>query len=155
MTRDKVPMPTARANVRKHVLLSLKPRYVEKIFSGEKCFEFRRTKVKVDAGDWIFVYASSPDRQLVGRFRVGEVLVDTPSKLWSYVKDGAGISLKEFHEYFAGKKLAVGIVVKKPVRFRKSPSLQSLRKELGTFEPPQSYRYLTLNEAKELIALTS
>ena len=51
-----------------NVILSIKPEFVEKIFSGEKQYEYRKIlfKQKVDT---VYIYASRPISKIVGEFR--------------------------------------------------------------------------------------
>lgn len=42
------------------VLLSINPEYVEKIFSGIKKYEYRRSIFKNEAVDTIVIYSTSP-----------------------------------------------------------------------------------------------
>jgi hypothetical protein len=53
------------------VLLSIKPEFVEKIFSGLKKYEFRRVIFKSKSVSRVVIYASSPVQRVVGEFAVG------------------------------------------------------------------------------------
>ena len=63
-----------------NALLSIKPEFVEKIFSGEKRFEFRKSAFRQDIS-CVIVYATSPVRRIVGEFEVEEILQAPPRKL--------------------------------------------------------------------------
>ena len=56
------------------VLLSIKPKYADKIFNGTKTVELRRICPKVTEGDLILVYVSSPVKALVGEFEVKKIV---------------------------------------------------------------------------------
>ena len=64
-----------------NVILSIKPEFVEKIFSGEKQYEYRKIlfKQKVDT---VYIYASHPISKIVGEFKIDEILCDTPGNIW-------------------------------------------------------------------------
>ena len=47
-----------------YVLMSIKPKYVEKILSGEKKYEYRKTLLKKDV-ESILVYSTSPVKKVV------------------------------------------------------------------------------------------
>ena len=47
------------------VLLSINPEYVEKIFSGEKEFEFRKNRCKSDVNKMV-IYCTSPVMKVIG-----------------------------------------------------------------------------------------
>lgn len=50
------------------VLLSIKPEFVEKIFSGEKRFEYRKSIFKQQNIDTIVIYSTMPVGMIVGEF---------------------------------------------------------------------------------------
>ena len=64
------------------VLLSINPEYVEKIFSGEKKYEFRRNIFKRKNIKSIIIYSTSPVKKVVGEFYIEEIIEDLPEKLW-------------------------------------------------------------------------
>lgn len=84
------------------VLLAIKPEFVEKIFSGEKNYEFRKVVFKKEV-DKVLIYASSPISKVVGEFEVKAVIQASLSKLWDVTKEGAGISEAYFRDYFKNK----------------------------------------------------
>lgn len=120
------------------VLLSIKPQYAEKIFSGEKKYEFRRSIFKEPDIKTIVVYASSPVQRIIGEFDVDCVLCATPSKLWKQTKRAAGITEKDFFQYFTGKHTAYAIKLGKVRRYRTAVSL----KDKFEVAPPQSFVYI-------------
>ena len=62
----------------KHLLFSLKPQYADLVFEGLKHAELRR-RITPDMKDRdVFIYVSSPIRQLRGGFRVGHVWQGVP-----------------------------------------------------------------------------
>ena len=73
-----------------------------------------------------------------GNFIVKEKIRTSIKKLWELTKEVAGISYKEFIEYFKECKFGTAIVFKKIQKFTKTWGLDELRKK-GDFRPPQSY----------------
>ena len=73
------------------ILMSIKPEYFEKIFSGDKKYEFRR-KVSELHVDRIIVYSSSPDKKVIGEVEVMDVVSKPINELWKLTKKFAGIS---------------------------------------------------------------
>jgi len=132
------------------LLISVQPKYADKIFAGEKTVELRKVRPKVTSGDIVLVYASSPTMALVGGFEVGSVIENTPMALWNKVKRSAGLTKDEFSDYYNGSSNAYGIFIKKPWYFETPMALQNLRKKLEGFHPPQSYRYVSMQEAQLL-----
>lgn len=122
-----------------NALLSIKPEFVEKIFSGEKRFEFRKSVFRQNIS-YVIVYASSPICRIVGEFEVEDVLQAPPRQLWQKTKDAAGVSKSFFFNYFSGKKYAVAIKIGKLKRYEKP--IDPYREFGDRFTPPQSFRYV-------------
>ncbi len=130
------------------LLLSIRPEYANKIFEGKKKVELRRVRTRLNSGDLVIVYVSSPEKALVGSFEVERVITveNLPKELnnlWKQVKEQAGIKRKQFDEYYEGASVGVGIFLKNIQIFPQRLELESLRKQLPNIRPPQSYRYLT------------
>jgi len=138
-------MTTMPSNI---LLLSIRPEYANKIFDGTKQVELRRVRTRLNSGDLVVVYVSSPEKALVGSFEVERVITveNLPKELnnlWKQVKEHAGIKRKQFNNYYQGASLGVGIFLKNIQIFPQRIELESLRKQLPNIRPPQSYRYLT------------
>jgi predicted transcriptional regulator len=121
------------------VLLSIKPEFAERIFSGEKKFEFRKTLFKNEKVTTVVIYATMPTGKVVGEFEVGPILKDCPSKLWRKTKKFSGISKEFFEAYFQGRSSGYAISVKNAVRYEDPLELHML---IPGAVPPQSFRYL-------------
>lgn len=119
-------------------LLSIKPEFAEKIFSGEKLFEFRKTCFK-KAVQVVVVYVTMPVGKIIGEFEVDTVLADEPERLWEHTKEFAGISYDCFEEYFSGRTVGYAIKVKKAQRYAVARDPYA---EWDSFAPPQSFRYI-------------
>ncbi|MBW2977172.1 hypothetical protein KY347_07055 [Candidatus Woesearchaeota archaeon] len=119
-------------------LFSIKEKYSNKIYSKEKLVEFRRQNVDVQEGEFCLIYTSSPVKKITGYFIVKEKIRTTIQKLWELTKEIAGISHKEFKEYFKECEFGTAIVFKEIQKFTKTWGLDELRKR-GNFRPPQSY----------------
>jgi len=126
----------------KTLLLSIKPEFAEKIFGGTKTAELRRTRPKVKKGDWVYVYVASPVKALKGTFRVSKVIEDLPHKLWRKVKRLAGVTRKQFDEYYEGAEMGYAILLEKARHFANALHLEGLRRKWPGFRPPQSYYYI-------------
>jgi len=121
------------------VLLSIKPKFAEKIFAGSKRYEFRRVVFRSQAVSKIIVYASSPIQRIIGEFEVREVLALQKDKLWKKTRGEGGIEKKHFDLYFHGCEMAYAIKVSSPRRYSQPLKLS----ELCSFtRPPQSFRYI-------------
>jgi predicted transcriptional regulator len=139
--------------LRPSLLLSIHPEFAEKVFTGEKSVELRRTKPRVKKGDRVLVYVSSPVKSLVGFFEVENVVNDHPDSLWTKVSQEAGVTREQFRDYYAGASEGYAIFICKRRRFRYPLNLNVLRERFAIFSPPQSYRYLEPEVTRDIIAL--
>lgn len=121
------------------LLMSIKPRYAEKIFEGSKSVELRRTRPPVHSGDVVVVYVSSPVKAVVGYFVVGDLVSGHPQELWSLAEQGAGVTEEEYHCYFSGADRAYAISVSEFELFEAPRTLAEIRETWQEFHPPQSY----------------
>jgi len=129
------------------LLLSIRPKYADQIFAGKKTVELRRVKPKLSTGDTVLVYVSSPTKALIGGFEVDKVIESSPDNLWTKVHNIAGVTEEEFTNYYVGSELACGIFIKKSWHFKAPLALENLQKKWANFHPPQSYRYISMQEA--------
>lgn len=135
----------------KVLLLSIRPVYSEKIFSGKKGVELRRVRPSVHKGDLVLVYTSSPSCELTGAFVVGAVETGTPSSLWLKVRGVCGITKAQFDDYYRGTGKAYGIRIERAWRLDAPVKLASLRRRSARFHPPQSYRYFAPGDLATLM----
>lgn len=121
------------------VLLSIKPEYAEKIFNGEKQFEFRKAIFSDPDVDTVVVYATMPVGKVIGEFKIAEVHSGAPADIWLKTEMKSGISRKFFSEYFFGRKRAYAIEVGETKIFEVPKTVLEI---LGRSTPPQSFAYL-------------
>ena len=121
------------------VLISIKPKFVEKILSGEKKFEFRKAVFKTRPVRKIFVYASAPVQCIVASFEFDGIVSGTPERVWERCKEHAGIAEDAYFNYFDGKESAYSIKIKN-LKIFKRPIRPS--NHIPNFRPPQSYMYV-------------
>ena len=142
------------SSVERALLLSIKPRYSQRIFSGDKTIELRRTRPRIKPGEIILIYESSPTMAVIGAAYAKEIIVDSPSSLWELARIYADVSHSEYRNYFSGSSKAVGIVVSKPWRFEKPTPLSILRSIWANFHPPQSFRYINKPQLLDLMSIS-
>ncbi len=123
------------------VLLSIKPEFVEKIFSGEKRFEYRKNIFKNIAIESIVIYSTMPVGKIVGEFKFKTIHKNTPKIIWKETKKYSGISEDFFFNYFENKKEACAIEISEVHKYKTPIDPHSL---LPNFVAPQSFCYLDL-----------
>lgn len=135
-----------------NILLSLKPVYAEAILSGKKKYEFRRAIFKNPSVKKAYIYVTAPVGKIVGSFTIGQILVDTPQKIWQKCSKHAGITAKAFFDYYRGCKRAFAIRILGVQNFAKPLDPYS---KLSNFSPPQSFQYVPYELGSEQISMIS
>lgn len=121
------------------VLLSIRPKFVASIFSGDKKFEFRKSIFKNDNVKKAYVYASRPVGLVVGEFEIEEIITSDPESLWKETMKQAGISKEYFDNYFDGRHVAHALRVGVANYYKKPKTLKEM---FNINRPPQSFMYI-------------
>ena len=121
------------------ILLSIKPEFVDEIFSGRKKFEYRKVIFANKKVTSVIVYSTMPVGKIVGEFTIEDVLVDDPQSIWRKTKLSSGITKRFFDEYFTGRNQAYAIKIGRLLLYD-DPIDPYERWE--SFIPPQSFRYV-------------
>ncbi len=133
-----------------HLLISVRPKYAEKIFSGHKKVELRRVQPKhLTSGAIVLLYVSSPVKSLAGAFRVSRIVKEPVKKLWKSVQAIAGITKDEFFTYYNGIPYGVGIFFNEYILFQNPIGLDELKIKIDKFYPPQGFRYARINKLEQ------
>ena len=120
----------------KIAIISIKGEYVEKIFSGEKKWEFRKNRIWADK---FLIYETAPTKKIVGEFYPRWVGEGTPEVIYAETcLDGAGIGYDKYFEYFNGQKTAFAYEITKLKKYDIPLELSAF----GLKRPPQSFCYL-------------
>jgi len=129
------------------VILSIKPIYAKAIMSGVKKVEFRK-KIFKKPVDKVFVYSSSPEKKIIGYFTIGEIIEDSPQRLWEKYSEVGGISKKDFFEYYKNVETGFSIGVDKYEEFEEGVDPADFFEK---FCAPQSYIYLEEKTATNIM----
>lgn len=121
------------------MLLSINPEYVESIIQGKKLYEYRKFRCRDDV-DRIIIYATAPQKQVVGEAEIGDIVEDDILTVWHQTKKYSGITYKFFRQYYKGKKKAVAYQLKNLVIYDEPLTLE----DIGIPCAPQSYRYVSV-----------
>lgn len=120
------------------VLLSIKPEFVEKIFSGEKKFEYRKNIFKKDISS-VIIYSTKPVGKIVGEFSFKKIHKKSPQLLWKETKCHSGTSKEFFFDYFKNKSEAYAIEIEKVIKY---PTPIDPHSMFPDFTAPQSFFYV-------------
>jgi predicted transcriptional regulator len=122
------------------ILMSIKPQYAERIFSGDKLYEYRKTIFKNSNVMSIVVYTTKPVGKIIGEFEIGEVICDTPENIWNKTKKYAGIEKVDYDKYFSDRKKAYAIQVKSKKLYETPINLEDIKPSIKY--APQSFMYI-------------
>jgi predicted transcriptional regulator len=121
------------------VLLSIKPKFAEKIFDGEKRFEFRRRVFANKNVKKIVVYVSAPISKVVGEFEIEDIIELEIENLWDHTKEHSGIAKDYFDSYFDGLETGFAIKIGKTCKY---DAPLKLDEDFNVKHAPQSFIYL-------------
>lgn len=121
------------------VLLSINPQHAEKIFSGEKRFEYRRRIYKNSSVRTIAVYVTRPVSMIVGEFDVSNIVSGLPDDVWGRTRLYSGITREFYFDYFGGRDMAFAISIDSARLFDRPINPVDI---IEDFTPPQSYMYV-------------
>jgi predicted transcriptional regulator len=124
------------------VLMSVKPKFVDMILSGEKDVELRRRLPSFMPGTRLFLYSSSPSKAVMGLAFVEDIHFLPKAELWTNFGHRTGVDWPQFSSYLEGTSHACGIEIYRSRRFQNPISLDVLREYCQGFRPPQSYQFV-------------
>lgn len=131
---------------KKHVLISIKPCFVEQILAGTKTFEFRK-KWTTTPVDRLVIYSSSPKQRIVAITRIASVTHDTPDNLIKLaIESGDILDRDVIQNYFFNKEKGIAL------RLTDIERLNDInpRTLWPDFVAPQSYCFLDAEKFKML-----
>lgn len=131
----------------KAVLISVHPKYVSKILSGEKRVEFRRVWASQKVTHLV-IYSTSPEMKIKATAKVEKVLTGSKSSLWEVAKEhGGGLTRSELRKYFDGVSKGHAILLKEIKEFKEHLFLSEA---IPGVRAPQSYIYLTSEQFESI-----
>jgi predicted transcriptional regulator len=136
---------------RRIVILAIKPKHAEKIYAGEKRWEFR--KVPPPVPGFVYLYESAPVSAVTGMVYLAAKIQGEPECVWGFAKTqktiggGPGITFREFQAYVGKAKSVTACATFYAERFPVPIPLQ------GGVRPPQNYGRYRLVE-KDVAAKT-
>jgi predicted transcriptional regulator len=127
------------------VLLSVRPKYAERLLAGAKLVEIRKKFSKKWLGRKAVLYASQPQAALVGEATIHSITRGRPTDIWSCFETSIGGSWEEFEGYTASAD-EVSAIELSDIRPYRAPvpldQVEYLLKE--DLRPPQSYCELNM-----------
>lgn len=88
-------------------VLSIYRKYAERIFAGDKRFEFRKRRPEwLKAGTRIVLFSADAPKVILGGFTVAGVWQGSPVTLWKRTSAYAGIDRVSYLRYYEGLPVA-------------------------------------------------
>jgi predicted transcriptional regulator len=144
LLEEELERTNGRIIEQKDVLLSIKPKYAKLIKQGKKRWEYRKliwTNNKLI--DKIFLYETSPIKKITGFFTTNLIITAKPKEIWALTHQKAGVSQKEFFEYFKLKrKKRHAIQISNLHLFELS---QEPKRLISHFHAPQNFMYVNID----------
>jgi predicted transcriptional regulator len=122
------------------LVISIKPKWVSQILSGEKTLELRRRPPWLAQPVSALIYETGPTYRLRAKCLMGPIRSDTPDALWSLVSRCSRVSHEEYDAYFAGAVQAHAIEISRVREMEPELTLARLRRDAG-FVVPQSWAW--------------
>lgn len=141
----------AKKITHKYLFIAVKPEYANKLISGQKDIELRKVKPHIQQGDYAIIYASSPEKAVLGFGKIKSIIECSPTEMWEKHSNRLGISKESYLSYYDGSHKAIGIEfdIIRPI----TPiGLADLRKNISGFQPPQIYRYITNDDISVVLS---
>ena len=126
------------------IILSIKPEFVEEIFSGRKKYEYRKKIFTKDVSS-VIVYSTIPVGKFVGEFTIEKIVSGDPAFIWEKTKNHSGVKKEFYDEYFRGRENGYALKISS-VKVYKNP-IDPFRM-IKSFVAPQSFKYITEEEFK-------
>ncbi|ALU11632.1 hypothetical protein EYM_03225 [Ignicoccus islandicus DSM 13165] len=129
------------------VLLSIKPKYAQRILSGYKKFELR-TWIGLDLvpGMLVVMYVSGEIKAIIGEFRIGKVIKGRPEYVRKRIEQEGGEEVtgigEEDYSYISRSKKAFALEVTEPKKYKRPIYLNELRNVIPGWNPPMSHTLL-------------
>jgi len=132
-----------------NILLPIKPWFAEAILKGTKGVEFRKVRFRHRIRRAV-IYATVPQRKVVGLFEIRWMEYGSPTVLWEKHGRGGAISQEEFFDYYSGTEQACALGIGSVVAFANAFYPPQL---LKNFVIPRQFRYLTEAEVEAILRI--
>lgn len=86
-----------------NLILSIQPKYMDKIVSGEKTVEIRRSFSTKWLGSKAALYSTSPNKEIIGYTTLRNIVYDTPENIWNKYSQELGVDKNTFDQYVENK----------------------------------------------------
>lgn len=122
------------------ILISIKPKYADRILAGTKLVEVRNRFSQRWLGCRAVLYASRPLSSLVGEATISAISRGSPAEIWSTYGSRIGVECQEFEEYAGSSGELSAIELDDVTPYLEPVSLAQLSHLTNAdLRPPQSF----------------
>lgn len=122
---------------KENIILPVKPVFADKILNGTKKYEYRKQLCQKEI-DKIYIYATSPEKMIVGEVEVINKIKMDKSELWLQTHEYSGISKEFYDRYFKAQNYACAYKIGAVKRYSSPVTLE----HIGLKYAPQSHIYV-------------
>lgn len=126
----------------KAIMISINPQYVEKILSGEKKYEYRKSMFHDRSVKTFLIYETRPVCKVVAEGQIDDVMIMPKQELWELTNQQSGITEEFFNDYFKKKEVAKAIKISNVVKYETPKNLS----DYGLKNAPQGFVYVDCSE---------
>lgn len=124
------------------IVISVQPKFVERIVSGQKAAELRRRAPRIQPGCRVWIYTKAPEAMISICVTVDRIVTGSPQEIWRLHKSHLGVSRDEFESYFGRTETGCAIFFKKVEDVSPGVALSEIRSKSKGFHPPQFFKRL-------------
>lgn len=128
-------------------IISIKPKHVKNILSGNKTVELRTRTVNLPKGAKLWVYSTLPVGKVELSTEIDFVDVLPPEEMWMKHGKSICISKREFDQYTKGRNLVSAIGLRNVRPLESDLCLKTMRGYEKNFQPPQFFSRLNPERA--------
>ena len=125
-----------------NVILSIRPKFCQLIFDGQKKYEYRKRVFTRSDVDKVYIYATKPICRIVGYFTIAAMIEDSPNVMWQMTHEGSGITKEYFDAYFKNCHTAYAIKIGEVVKLDTPIDPKEVIKN---FHAPQNFMYVDID----------
>lgn len=118
-------------------IISIKPKHVENILSGDKTVELRTRAINLPTGSRLWVYSTLPVGKIILSAEIDFIDILPPNKIWMKHGKSILISKQEFDTYTEGRDVVSAIGLKNVNPLDRDLCLETMRRFEANFQPPQ------------------
>lgn len=123
-----------------NIILSIKPKWAELIYSGKKTIEWRKSFPKRGNIECVYLYETAPVKKITGFFTLAEIKIYMLSDAFKQMKEiieMGCVSVDDLQKYKGNRDCIYGWNIDKVTRFSEPWDLQYVNLK----RPPQSWCY--------------